>query len=761
MKHLYFILFFAPLCGFSQNYLKNWKGLFSYNQIKAISSGSDNIYVAAQNAIFSYNPGTRNVEKISSIDGLSGKTISTLYYADDYDLVLIGYEDGLIDVYDIDSQTVLKVFDIFEKETISRSDKRINHFAQHNGKALISTNYGISVYDLKRLEFGDTYYIGNNGNPLKINQTVVFNDVIYAASEDQGILSVSADDPNLIDYKEWQTLAGGSWSGLNVFQNQLYGLRNAKNLYHFQNGELQPTGVNFQEKVLQSKAFGSRFLAVTADAVLVFDNNLAEIANSKGNAELVPHFTSAVILDQEILIGDQKLGLLKTTFSAPSAYLQISPIGPLRNDVFDLDVVLDELWVVYGGYNRDLNPYPLSNKKKGVSHLIRDGEEKNWINIPYELLDESLAIAKATINPKQTNQVFLSSFHDGLLEIVDDELSQHYDENNGDLPGVLPTDIRLNGADFDAQGNLWVTNSQASQGLLRFNGADFNFYDVTSVIPDVNENMGFTDLVISDLGDIYFGSGGNGVIGYDPNTQYFVKVRGEEEQGNLPSNYVLSLALDHNNQLWIGTEYGLRVLYNPSQMFTDPATSTNAIIVLDDDGVAQELLAGLTINAIAVDGSNNKWIATSSGVFYLSSDGQKTIYKFTSDNSPLPSNLISDIAIDGSSGLVYIGTEQGLLAFKGTATDAQEDLSTVRAFPNPVRPGYSGVVTIDGLMANADVKITDIEGNLVYEKVTEGGNIQWDTCAFGRHKVASGVYMVLITSADQLDIKVTKIMIIR
>ena len=260
---------------------------------------------------------------------------------------------------------------------------------------------------------------------------------------------------------------------------------------------------------------------------------------------------------------------------------------------------------------------------------------------------------------------------------------------------------------------------------------------------------------------MYFGSSEDGVIGFNPSTQSFGEVNGGEGSGNLPDNFVRTLALDNNNQLWIGTSRGLRVLFGPSAMFTNTDLEAQEIIILDDDGVAQELLANVSITDIEVDGNNNKWIATESGAFYLSSNGQETIYNFTTANSPIPSNNVNDIEVDGSSGEVYIGTEKGIVVFKGTATSAQEDFENVRAFPNPVRPNYSGMVTIDGLMENANVKITDIEGNLVYEEVSQGGSIQWDTRAFGKHKVASGVYLVLITSADQLQTKVTKIMVIR
>ncbi len=137
------------------------------------------------------------------------------------------------------------------------------------------------------------------------------------------------------------------------------------------------------------------------------------------------------------------------------------------------------------------------------------------------------------------------------------------------------------------------------------------------------------------------------------------------------------------------------------------------------------------------------------------------IYHFTTTNSPLISDAIIDIEIDDKSGRVYFATTKGLVAFEGSATDARDDLSGAYVYPNPVRPGFLGQVTVDGLTAGANVKITDIEGNLVFETKSQGGSVLWDTRAFGRHKVASGVYLVLITSEDAFETKVLKIMIVR
>lgn len=200
---------------------------------------------------------------------------------------------------------------------------------------------------------------------------------------------------------------------------------------------------------------------------------------------------------------------------------------------------------------------------------------------------------------------------------------------------------------------------------------------------------------------------------------------------------------------------------NVSNFQSESQLKANPIIINEDD-LAQELLYEQFITSIAVDGANNKWIGTAdSGVFMVSPNGQETKYHFTINNSPLPSNDVTDVKINAKTGEVFIATNKGLVSFNGIATGASDDLSNVYVYPNPVRPTYTGTVKVAGLIDKANVKITDIEGNLVYEVTASGGTIEWDTTAFGKYKVASGVYMVFISAEEGGETKVKKVMIIR
>jgi ligand-binding sensor domain-containing protein len=295
--------------------------------------------------------------------------------------------------------------------------------------------------------------------------------------------------------------------------------------------------------------------------------------------------------------------------------------------------------------------------------------------------------------------------------------------------------------------------------VLKANG-DWQIFSTKSIIVNI-PSCSFGRMSIDNNGTKWMATYNNGLIGFNENGTVFKKITTGSDTGNLPINDARVATVDNKNQLWIGTTKGLRVLPNVNSFQTDSQLTTNPIIILEDN-LAQELLYEQFITDIVVDGANNKWIGTAdSGVFMVSPNGQETKYHFTTNNSPLPSNAINDIDINSATGEVFIATEKGLVSFKGTATAANEDLNSVYVYPNPVRPEFEGTVKIAGLLNKANVKITDIEGNLVYETTSEGGTIEWDTTAFGKHKVASGVYMIFISAQDGIETKVKKVMIIR
>ena len=283
---------------------------------------------------------------------------------------------------------------------------------------------------------------------------------------------------------------------------------------------------------------------------------------------------------------------------------------------------------------------------------------------------------------------------------------------------------------------------------------------MSSILSDVDHGD-FSRIAIDRSGTKWMATYLDGVIAYNETTNIYKKITQGEDLGNLPSVDVRALAIDNRSQVWIGTNRGLRVISSTGSYNSDDQIKANAIII-NENGVGAQLMGESYITDIAVNGSNQKWIATAdSGVFLVSYNGQETIYHFTKDNSPLPSDVVNDVEINATTGEVFFATDKGLVSFQGTSTKPADSLNNVYVYPNPVRPNFDGTVKIAGLISKANIKITDIEGNLVYETTSEGGTIEWDTKAFGKYKVASGVYMIFIAAIDASETAVKKVMIIR
>ena len=218
-KCFFWVLFlFFQIC-LSQPF-QNWKGYFSYNQIKDISESNTKIYAAAENALFTKNLVSNDIKTINTIDGLSGQTISAIYHSDNFNKTIVGYEDGLLIVINDADGSMLNVVDIINKN-IPSNIKKVNHFMEYDGIVYVSCDFGIVQYKLATLEFGDTYFIGPAGQEIKVYQTTIFNGDIYAVTQYYGIRKAAITNPNLNDFAQWQVFNAGYWTGIVTFNNQL------------------------------------------------------------------------------------------------------------------------------------------------------------------------------------------------------------------------------------------------------------------------------------------------------------------------------------------------------------------------------------------------------------------------------------------------------------------------------------------------------------------------------------------------------------
>ena len=757
----------------------NWNTYFSYNLISAIDNGESVIYFASYNSIFSYDTSSNQIEKFDTLNELSGDEISAFYYSEINNNIVIGYSSGFLQIIDLNSNSIINIYDILNKPTIPPNKKTINDFFQSGDQLLISTGYGVSIYNLNGYEFGDTYYIGDFASQINVTSTLVHENFIYASSPDLGILRANINS-NLIDFNNWQTIYFGDiqqlfYDGENIFfytDNSIMRI----------NDEEITSILTLENQIININSSDSKFIIITDEKCLIYNDQLTQLVYEIDSETYSSGFNEGIIKDNYIYIATNEKGvLIINNNSGDFSYLK--PDGPLENDIFSVETLNNKTWVSYGNYTEYFNPYPL--KFSGLSNY--DENLNSWFNISKDSIPErAVNLNNISINPFNNDNVFISSFEGGILEIENLNIIEFYDNNNSGLESLSINDplyesVRISDIEFDQNGVLWILNSRIDSPLKSFNleNNSWNSYDFTEIINDgFQDELGFNDIEVDDYGNKWIAGLRSGLIGFnnESGTNRLRKVF-SQDQSNMPSSYVKSIAVDNNNHLWIGTIQGLRVLYNTSNFFDTSVVTTQQIVILED-GIPRELLEQQYISDIEVDGANNKWVATiGSGVFYFSPNGQQTIHHFTKENSPLPSNNINDISINYSNGKVYFATDHGLVSYNTGSTSSSENFSNTYVYPNPVRPDFNTEfekIKITGLTQNVNIKITDIEGNLVAEAQSninsryrnfnleiDGGTAFWNGKNLRNRLVSSGVYIIMLSDLDSYETKILKLMIIR
>jgi hypothetical protein len=759
MKALQVFLLFCTVALYSQS--TRWSSFYSFDRITSVHSGAGElVYGVAENSVFSYDPSANEVVPITTVDGLIGDEIEALEVSDNF--MIVGYGNGMLGIHNLVDGSVTLDNSIQRNLSIEANDKNIYSFLVDDQTLYLSAGYGISIYDLSTNRFIDSYFFGFGNSAIQVNQTALVGEFLYAATE-EGLYKANTNDPNLILESAWNKIADGQWKSVGLINNVILGVVQSKSqvICYGLTDDVATEYHRESETFLGVEVSDTELVLSFTNTILAFDDSLSvrTLASASGSLN-GQNFTSATTVGNELFIGTSGGGLL---LHNPSETRVVSPSGPLMNDIFEISVLPnEELWIAHGAFSRYYNPYPLN--AYGLSHHSGG----SWQNLPFSDLLGARSIVSVVPSPTNPSQVFACAMHHGLLEINDGLVTNLWNQTNSGLESLDPIElnekpnyrsVRIRDVAFDSEGSMWSITSFVGKGLKKrtVNG-DWESIDLTGLIP-INRASGYSKLVISPNNEVYFGSAQYGLIGYAEINGTPV-LRSLNVSDNLPTADVRSIALDFDDNLWIGTTEGLRVLYNASRLFTQPGLSASTLI-LDEGGNIGELLGNQFIYAIEVDGNNQKWVATEgAGVFLFAEDGKKTLQHFTKDNSPLPTNSVRSLAYEAQSGKIYMGTPNGLVAFQGNAYAPSQNLEEVEVYPNPIRPGYTGLLTIRGLQADCVVKITDIVGNAVFETTATGGSVQWDLRSFAGDRVRSGVYLIFVTTNDGLESAVEKVMII-
>jgi hypothetical protein len=737
-----------------------WREHLSYQNTIQVVKG-DKLYCATANNLFSVDA-DNETERYSKVTGLNDIGVQRIGWDATTQQLVIAYNNSNLDVLAANG-TVKNIGDI--KRSSITGNKTVYNIYCKDGLAYLSSGLGVIVVNLAKYEIKDTWFIGNGGSQVKVNAFTSDATTFYAATE-EGLKSILVSNPSISNYANWQNISGVNGfpggavkniaftnSRIIAQKNDSLFIQNGNNwtlLYADPNWSIvNITGSENKLLVCQRTATGS------ARVIILNTNGTIEKNIAQSGVISLPR--SAILENGATWIADQFGGLSK--FGA-AGFERFIPNGPLGTASGDMIFHNADLYVAAGSVNSSWN---YQYNRDGIFDFRQGAwNYRGYYNLP--ILDSVLDFITLVIDPRDES-LWAGSYGGGLANFKDGAQPRIYKKSNTTLQPAIgdPASYRVSGLAFDQKNNLWISNYGAAQNL-QVRKADGNWKAFT--IPFTHLENAVSQIIVDDINQLWIVSPkDNGVFCFnygqniddiaDDKWKFYRQGKGA---GNLPSNNVLCLLKEKNGFIWVGTDRGIGIIQCITDVFS--GQGCDAILpVVQQDRFAGLLFKDEVVQCMAIDGANRKWIGTKNGIWLISPDGEKIIYRFTEDNSPLLSNDIKRIAIDPISGEVFISTFNGICSFRSTATEGTKSNSGILVFPNPVPPGYNGTIAIRGLVENALVKITELNGRLVYQTRALGGQAVWDGRNYNGSKIASGVYLVIVRDDSGVEKMVSKIVI--
>lgn len=736
-----------------------WRTHFSYRDAFKLLNTPERIYCLTSGGLYYFNKTDNSINTLTTLNGLTRNDATAICHNPDNNTTIIGYTNGSIDI--IKNGEAINLTDIARK--INLVNKRINNLYIVDELCYAAAGFGVVVFNYNTLNIKDTWYPGENGSQTNVNELLFNGNSVYAAT-DNALLRVDINNFPA-HYSNWTSLTHSfgqaQFVQLMQINSNIYCVYITNETYHVArvNGSSLVEYSAIQPAEFIRMAIGNNRLYISKKNTIETYNLNTQLLNTQNDmyniADIAPDS------DGSLWMASQITGLQVLRNGNTGYYLVNAPYSNYSGNMVQAG---DNLWVA-GGTGSVPNLYSYHG-------FYRFSDEK-WTNY-YNTSNGNKYpnISYLAVDPYDNDHIYGSAKQYGLVEFNNEQVINTYNTNNSELPAIdiqtsNTSDIRIQVMKFDKQGNLWIVCRITSNPIVVLSPKG-EWYKPQIQYPDFGSGDDLVmDLIIDEFNNkwllmetaklIIFRETDNTFEKFD---QRIVQVSNQEGEAK---SKAFCLNADTRNTIWVGTNEGPVRYYAQNDMYSSESIVGNQPKIPRNDGTpyADFLLSTVAVTDVETDGANRMWFATTAGVFLISEDGQEQIKHFTIENSPLPTNNISSIGIQHKTGEVFFGTGQGIVSYRSNSTKGNNSFGDVYVFPNPVRPGYTGVITITGLAQNANVKITDISGNLVYETTALGAQASWDGYDVWGNKVNTGVYMVFCTNEDASETHVTKFVFVK
>ena len=817
---IFMLIYFIGSISFSQQIkIGDWAMHLNYTNINLVINKNNTMYVGTKSGLFIYSENDNSVTTLSKLDGLSSIDITALDYNNG--ILLIGYNDGNIDMIhnnEIINIPYIELANILGDKRINSIyiDNNLAYIACPFGVVV----YNIPAREIKETYYlsndgtnTEIFAIHVFNEDINSNSDVFLANKIFLATN-KGLFYADKYS-NLLDYNNW--INDFQFSLLKNSSNYTYDLQNIhiSNVVGFDKKEKGGKGLMISTNLDYSK-ISSPFSktskynffelntfnynnSLSEEKINIFHVNTGvrgDIINFQYNAtsEKTMVIVDDNYIEKVIILNEFFKNILSKNCSEINGFSQNHTLisGAISDNYNTTNTIYlaDATYGLFKGYNTGyeidflesiipngpagLNIGAIASGSKNLM-FTHGGKTQPWNNMENyqeisfynniqwsqsnKIINLNIYDALAVSAGFKKDQYFVGTWNSGLLEFIGDSLVNHYTNKNtnGAIETIAGTNMsRIGGVDIDNNGALWLTNSQAEKPLVKFHNNTWTSYNV----PNLPTSIMSGKILCLNNGQKWVQLRNDGLIVLEETKNNSIISKKISTGNGLPSSSVNCFAEDNSGTIWVGTSQGLGVFYFPSEIFNNTSNNAEYILIETEDGYIEKLFENTEILDIKIDGGNRKWIATkTNGVFLISDDGMTQIHNFTKQNSPLLDNTVYEISIIDSSGEVFFATSKGLCSYRSNASSSNNNFDNAVIFPNPVRKNYTGEISISGLSDEANIKITDVSGNLVYETISFGGTATWNGKNFNNKKVSTGVYLFLCTSSDFKHSVVKKVLI--